>query len=311
MSLQFRGTTVGLLVCLSLACSSITAPHVTTPPSLAAPAADLIADTRLLEQPSNATRLDALQGLLRTRGLAFTLQSFPNNARQRDPREQGQNVLLDPIGGSGPTIVVGAHLDAVALNGGTLSHGMVDNGAGVIVLMRVAETLRTHRLRHRVQIVFFDMEESGLQGSAFMAKAIDRTTVTSMVNIDIAGYGDTIMSGPTTGAGTAPLHQALARVCAARDYACIRLAAFPTGDDRSFQAAGIPAISLAVLPALEAHQVWLLLNGGKESGLAPGFAPAILRTIHTPADAADKLTAEGMTLIYNAILDLLLELDAR
>ncbi|HET9568115.1 MAG TPA: M28 family peptidase, partial [Vicinamibacterales bacterium] len=178
-------------------------------------------------------------------------------------------------------------------------------------LTRVAETLRTRRLRHRVQIVFFDMEESGLQGSAFMAKSLDRTKVTSMVNIDIAGYGDTIMSGPTTGAGTAPLHQALARVCAARDYACLRLAAFPASDDRSFQAAGIPAISMAVLPALEAHQVWLLLNGGKESGLAAGFAPAILRTIHTPADTADKLTAEGMTLIYNAVLGLLLELDAR
>ena len=111
------------------------------------------------------------------------------------------------------------------------------------------------------------MEETGLQGSAFMAKSVDRTKVTSMVNIDIAGYGDTIMSGPTTGAGTAPLHQALARVCAARDYACLRLAA--------------------------------------------GFAPAILRTIHTPADTADKLTADGMTLIYNAVLGLLLELDAR
>jgi hypothetical protein len=88
-----------------------------------------------------------------------------------------------------------------------------------------------------------------------MAKSVDRTKVTSMVNIDIAGYGDTIMSGPTTGAGTAPLHQALAHVCAARDYACLRLAA--------------------------------------------GFTLAILRTIHTPADTADKLTADGMTLTYN------------
>ena len=311
MSLQFRGVTAGLLVSLSLACSSGASRHVTTPPSIAAPSADLIADTRLLEQPSNAARLDALQGLLRKRGLTFTLQPFPNNARQRDPREQGQNVLLDPVGGNGPAIVVGAHLDAVALNGGAHSRGMVDNGAGVVVLTRVADTLRTRRLRHRIQIVFFDMEETGLQGSAFMAKSVDRTKVTSMVNIDIAGYGDTIMSGPTTGAGTAPLHQALARVCAARDYACLRLGAFPAGDDRSFQAAGIPAISMAVLPALEAHQVWLLLNGGKESGLAAGFAPAILRTIHTPADTADKLTAEGMTLIYNAVLGLLLELDAR
>ena len=311
MSLQFRWATAGLLVSLSLGCSSATAPRVITPPSIAAASTDLITDARLLDQPSNAARLDALQGLLRKRGLTFTLQPFPNSTRQRDPREQGQNVLVEPVGGNGPTIIVGAHLDAVPLNGGAHSRGMVDNGAGVIVLTRVAETLRTQRLRHRIQIVFFDMEESGLQGSAFMAKSVDRATVASMVNIDIAGYGDTIMSGPTTGAGTAPLHQALARVCSARDYACLRLAAFPTGDDRSFQAAGIPAISMAVLPALEAHQVWLLLNGGKESGLAAGFAPAILRTIHTSADTADKLTAEGMTLISNAVLGLLLELDAR
>jgi len=46
---------------------------------IAAPSADLIADTRLLEQPSNAARLDVLQGLLRKRGLTFTLQPFPNN----------------------------------------------------------------------------------------------------------------------------------------------------------------------------------------------------------------------------------------
>ena len=277
----------------------------------AAPLADVITDTRSLEQPSNAARLDAVQGLLRKRGLAFSLQPFANNDRQRDPREQGQNVLLEPFGGNGPEIIVGAHLDAVPLSGGGYSRGMVDNGAGVIVLTRVAETLRTRQLRHRFQFVFFDMEENGLRGSAFLATSLDRSKVSWMVNVDIAGYGDTIMSGPTTGAGTAPLHQALARVCAARDYACLRFAAFPAGDDRSFQAAGIPAISLAVLPALEAHQVWLLLNGGKESGLTSGFAPAILRTIHTPADTADKLTAEGMTLIYNAVLGLLLELDNR
>ena len=62
---------------------------------------------------------------------------------------------------------------------------------------------------------------------------------------------------------------------------------------------------------VNAHQVWLLLDGGKESGLAAGFAPAILRTIHTPADTADKLTADGMALSHNAVLGLLLELDAR
>ena len=48
----------------------------------------------------------------------------------------------------------------------------------------------------------------------------------------------------------------------------------------------------------------------KVTSMVNGFAPAILRTIHTPADTADKLTAKGTTL-YNAVLGLLLELDAR
>jgi hypothetical protein len=188
---------------------------------------------------------------------------------------------------------------------------MVDNAAGVIILTRVAETLKSRQLRHRIRIVFFDMEEAGLQGSKHFASSLDRATVRLMVNVDIAGYGDTILSGPTSAAGTSDLHQALSRVCAARGYNCLRLAAFPNGDDRSFQALNIPAISLGILPALEAHQVWLLFNGGKESGLSPGFAPPILRTIHTPRDTADKLTPAGMTLMHDAVVGLLLELDAQ
>ncbi len=59
----------------------------------------IVADTRSLVQPSNAARLDALQRLLEKRGLAFSLQPFPNGTRQRDPRDEGQNVLLEPLGG--------------------------------------------------------------------------------------------------------------------------------------------------------------------------------------------------------------------
>jgi Zn-dependent M28 family amino/carboxypeptidase len=153
------------------------------------------------------------------------------------------------------------------------------------------------------------MEEIGLAGSRHFASLVDKASVAAMVNVDIAGYGDTILSGAAPGAES--LRQSLARVCAARNYACLAFSSLPTSDDRSFQAAGIPAISLAVLPALEAHQIWLLLNGGKESGLTPGFAPSILRTIHTPEDTADKLTPQGMTLIYDTVVDLVLELDAR
>lgn len=314
MSLQFHnGAVVALMAALGIACASGTSQRrIGTPEAPPAPVflADVVNDARQLDQRSNADRLDALQALLRKRGHTFTLQPFPNMSRQRDLRDQGQNVVLDQLGPRTPEIIVGAHLDAVPLEHGGHSHGMVDNAAGVVVLTRLAETLRTRRLRHRIRIVFFDMEENGLQGSRHFVASVDRSNIQSMVNVDIAGYGDTILSGPTAAAGTTRLHRALARACAARDYNCLRLPAFPTGDDRSFLSVGIPAISLAVLPALEAHQVWLLLNGGKGSGLAPGFTPPILRTIHTAEDTADRLTAAGMTLIHDAVTGLILELDA-
>lgn len=93
-----------------LACVSISPQTAATAAAISAPAplADVVGDTRLLDQPSNAARLDALQGLLKKRGLAFSLQPFANSARQRDGREQGQNVLLEPFGGDGPLIILGA-----------------------------------------------------------------------------------------------------------------------------------------------------------------------------------------------------------
>jgi hypothetical protein len=49
----------------------------------------------------------------------------------------------------------------------------------------------------------------------------------------------------------------------------------------------------------------------RNPALAPGFTPRVLPTIHTSADTADTLSADGMTLIYNAIVGLLLEPDTR
>jgi Zn-dependent M28 family amino/carboxypeptidase len=250
-----------------------------------------------------------VQALLAARGLKYVPHPFPNPQQTRDPRPEGRNLIIDLPGMTGREIIVGAHLDAAPLSGGGFSHGMVDNGAGVVVLTRLAEALGRGPRRHRIRIVFFDMEENGLAGSRAFAATIDRTRVDAMVNIDIAGYGDTVLAGPSTTAGAAPLFRAFARVCGAEGHQCIPFAVYPLSDDRSFSAAGVPSISLGVLPALEAHQIWLTLNGGKDSGLVAGFAPPILRTIHTSGDTADKLTPAGMTLIYNVVLGLVREID--
>ena len=269
----------------------------------------LIEDAARLNQPSNAARLEALQTLLRSRRINFDVQPFANDRQARDSREQGRNVVI--TAGSGPRdVIVGAHFDAVALANGSLSEGMVDNAASVVALMRAAESLATRPLRHRIQIVFFDMEEIGLLGSRHFAESMDRTRVAAMVNLDIAGYGDTVFAGPSVSTGNGTVYDSLARVCARDRRACVVSAAFPTSDDRSFQAAGTPNVSLAILPALEAHQMWLLMNGGRESGLAADFRPSILQTIHTAEDRTSRLDAGAMTLAYEMVTALILDLDA-
>jgi Zn-dependent M28 family amino/carboxypeptidase len=309
---KVRRKTSDVLLAISLSVAAASFLRL-TPGALSAVAADslpgLVEDATRLNQPSNTARLEALQALLRSRHLNFELQPFANDRRARDSREQGQNVVVT-TGSGRRDLIVGAHFDAVALADGSLSGGMVDNAASVVALMRVAESLGGHQLRHRVRVVFFDMEEIGQPGSRYFAQSMDRAGVAAMVNLDIAGYGDTVFAGPAANAGNAAVYDALRRVCARDRRVCIESAAFPQSDDRSFQAAGTPNVSLGIVPRLEVHQMWLLLNGGRESGLAADFRPAILRTIHTAEDRASRLDAAAMTLAHDVVTALILELDA-
>ena len=65
--------------------------------------------------------------------------------------------------------------------------------------------------------------------------------------------------------------------CGAEDLPCVPFAQMPPSDDRSFVAAGVPTISVAMLPGVDAHQLWLMMNGGKNSGLGEGNSPLFSR----------------------------------
>jgi hypothetical protein len=81
--------------------------------------------------------------------------------------------------------------------------------------------------------------------------------------------------------------------CAAEAVDCVRFDGMPPGDDRPFGQRKIPTLSVAILPAVEVHQVWLLLHA-KGAGLAQGFAPPIFSTIHTAADTPERLDGQAM-----------------
>ena len=269
---------------------------------------DVIEVARRFVQPTNDLRLAVLEEELQRRGLSYALRTFSGAGTDAD-RTEGHNVVVS-LGAGPPRIVVGGHFDADRLDDGTLSHGLVDNAAGVLVLLRAAETLRDADLQGVVHVVFFDMEELGLLGSRAYVQSLDPEPGAVMVNVDIVAYGDSLLYGPGDLSAAHPLAAHVHRVCARHAVACVGTPRMPPSDDRSFQRAGIPAVSLAVLPAEEAHRTWLFLNGDLSARLRGAVTPPILRTIHTERDTADKLEPEAMTRAVRIVTDLVLGLDA-
>ncbi len=265
----------------------------------------LLEDVRNVSSATtNEARFDAITSLLKGRGLAFTIEPFTiDKPRGREPRTEGRNIIVTLGQGRGD-IVIGAHYDAVRLPDGTLSRGAVDNAASSVLLVRLAESLRAEKLPVRIRIAWFDMEELGLLGSAQYVKEHAADRILSMLNFDVNGYGDTVLYGPSQRTENAALRRTLVETCAAEDIACVAFAQMPPGDDRSFVAAGIPTVSLAILPGVEAHQLWLMMNAGANAGLAPGTTPAVLRTLHTPDDTVEKINADSLSRMLRFALSL-------
>lgn len=268
------------------------------------PLPGIVEDAQRLDQPTAEARFGALTALLDDYGLTYEVQTFSNpRATEAGPAE-GRNLIVD-IGEGERDLVVGAHYDAAPLEDGSLSHGMVDNASSVAVLARLAATLSNESLDHRLRILFFDLEEMQLLGSAHYVSTPDAQRVAAMVNLDINGYGNTVIYGPASNDGNTEVYDALERVCAVGSHGCLRFEQFPTSDDRSFQVAGIPNISIGLLPSDEARQLHGLLNGPPPGGPTP----PIFGIIHTPNDTANHLDASAMTFAYEMALELVKELD--
>jgi Zn-dependent M28 family amino/carboxypeptidase len=258
----------------------------------AVPAVD---DVRTLtEAADNDARFDAVTALLKARGIPFTVEPFTLPAAgDKDPRTTGRNIVVS-LGKGRDHVLVGAHYDAARLADGTWSRGAVDNAGSSVVLVRLAERLRGEKLRMAVRIVWFDMEEAGLVGARHYLETHPKDRPVAMLNFDINGYGTTVLHAQPQAPKSPALDRAMAAACAAEGLDCLRSAMIPPGDDRVFSQAGIPSLSIATLAPIEAHQLWLMLNAGKNAGLAPGTAPPIIKTIHSAGDTIDKI--EGSTI---------------
>ena len=247
---------------------------------------------------TNEGRFEALTKILREHELGFTVESFTiDGARGGEPRTIGRNIIVS-IGNGPEDLVLGAHYDAVRLPDGSLSRGAVDNAASCEMLVELAARLRFGvSSAFRVRIVWFDMEELGLLGSAAYVKAHQSDRIRAMLNFDINAYGDTVLFGAPSGGENDRLRQVVFESCAAQNVECLRLDPMPPGDDRPFGQARIPTLSIATLPAIEAHQLYLMAKApGHDGG-----TPRILTTIHTPNDTVDKVDGTALRRMYELV----------
>jgi hypothetical protein len=253
----------------------------------------------------NDARRATLVAMLESHGFEPELVEFPNEVdRKGDPRPTGTNVSFT-VGDGEKEIIVGAHYDTVLLPDGSYSQGMVDNAASVIALVHVAEELAAHGdSPHKVRFVFFDMEEIGLVGSAHLARTLDPADVVAMINLDVNAYGDVVFYGATQH-GHAPVYEAMRASCRDLDQDCVDFPSYPPSDYLSFEEAGIPNVSISVMPRAEVYQLWLRMNRGDRSGLAEGFWPESMHRIHSSGDRFESVQPEAVIAACDVVLGLI------
>lgn len=269
-------------------------------------ASDLLRDLARLKQESNPARMKVLEEILRERGIPYELQTFESKPSPHG-RTEGKNIVIAL--GEGPReITVGAHYDALELEGGGMIDGMVDNGAATIILVRAAEVLKNRSLRHRVRLVLYDMEETGLIGSRAYVAA-HKSGIVAAINLDVTAFGDAVALSPGKAPGTAKIDKAIMLTCTEQRLTCLEFQNFPPSDDRSFKDAGIPVVSIALAPKATIYQFWEFFNSGEQSGQRTEFMPEAFKIIHTPEDNIGKIEPAALELGFRLLVDSVVKLD--
>lgn len=243
------------------------------------------------------TRLDSL-------GVPFMFMPFDTTIAQRgwSRRIIGQNIIVR-MGSAPPTLVVGAHYDAVER-----SPGANDNGGGVAVILMLIAELRSYRWNGSVEFVFFDQEEVGLVGSAvYVARAVDLRKHTAMVNLDVVGTGDILYVGPVGGGDDDRIMPVLRRVARKAGLLVDEREGYPGSDHQSFARAGLENISLSVMPRGALSYLDRMMNNEDLRSEKP---PEILAVMHTPQDSSRRVSAEALHMAYTLVRGLVLELDS-
>lgn len=220
-----------------------------------------------------AARGDAIGRRLDRLGIAWKREAFEQDG------QSGHNLVADLGGPAGaPLLLVGAHYDQVEVG-----HGATDNASGVAAVLELAQALKAAPLaHHRVQVVFWDLEEKGLLGSRAWVATPGREQPALYVNFDVFGWGDTLwMMAPDA---DGPLVAALRAASTGEKLGFQPGDRYPPTDHLAFLKAGWPAVSFSLVGGDEIDPILAVFAGGK-----PAEVPKVMQVIHSPRDTVAEL----------------------
>lgn len=264
-----------------------------------------------LAAPENEARFEALTQELARRGLSYELQESDETTSSDSafffrapaaPKTVHVRNVITRTAPEGPHVLLGAHYDT---HEG--SCGANDNAAAVCILLALAEELKRRGIA--AEIVFFDGEETGMTGSKLYARSMDRQNITGMVNLDMCGYGDTVVvRRKKNDRALAPFFdkQRLKR------FSGREVNYLPPSDDASFIAERMGTANIAVMPEWDAAFMPALDQYASFSlGIPPELRQQmaqleIMSTLHGGVrDKVECVQDSAMQLAYDFVLDAL------
>jgi Zn-dependent M28 family amino/carboxypeptidase len=181
----------------------------------------------------NSDRLEAVKKFFQKMGAA-------ENEISAEKIKGIQNVLVTKKGETEEIVIVGAHYDKVSDG-----CGAIDNWTGIVIIGNIYRSLRNVATHKTYVFVAFDREETGLEGSAAMAKSIpkeNRLSYCSMINLDSFGFGYPQVLVNASNSKMTATAKALAEELK-MPFSTASLAGVADADSTSFNNKDIPAIT--------------------------------------------------------------------
>ncbi len=226
-----------------------------------------------------AARRAAITAQLDALGIPYSLEDFTAGGRT------GVNIVASLAAPPGveKEILLGAHSDRA-----DVGQGAVDDASGDSAVIELLAAFKRAPLgAHRLSAAFFDLEELGALGSQAHVVAHRQNLPEMYLNFDVFAYGGTLWVGTVN--GKSPSARAMRAAAALLRFPLVMGPDYPPGDDRTFVAAKVETLGVALIDGREIPGILEFFHGRR-----PDHLPRAVTILHSPNDTPDKIAGASV-----------------